>query len=495
MAKSDEICFRCLRPKSSRTSGFVTQWISVCSCDVMNSGAVETDVELCHDCGKRISTGRKGTITQYVFRADACACKRPPALTPSASDTPSLLQAESSHPEKELDLSPDSFPVERYAPLALLGQGAGGQVHLCRDRLLRKKVAVKTLNLLEPDAAVAFQEEARATSRLDHPGIVRVLDFGVTAGGVPYMVMDYFPGQTLAEHIRQNGPLELETALLLLVRLVQALEYSHSQGVFHRDLKPENILLIDNGDGTLATRLIDFGLAAARQDQASTVVQGRTLVGTPSYMSPDQFNGLVFDARSEIYSLGCVFFESIAGLPPFSGETALETVMMHARQEPPLLLESLSYDCPKSVDNLYRRFLAKDPEDRFQSMAELASELNRLLYGAPPMPETAEKARTVSPVMVVAGSLFLLVCVLAFTRIFHQSEGSSKRTLSSHSETKKRSLSKRRSDVFETLKDHRFSGYRSRVADDDDLKLLSGCDAEQIILDSCPITAAGLASL
>lgn len=500
MAKTDEICFRCLKPKGSRSAGFVTQWISVCSCDAMDKSATDPAVELCRDCGKRISTGRKGTITQYVFRADACACKRPLGLAPVPADSPDGSQAEDTETEEEQELALDSesFPVERYAPLALLGQGAGGQVHLCRDRLLRKKVAVKTLNLLEPKAAVAFQEEARATSRLDHPGIVKVLDFGVTTSGVPYMVMDYFPGQTLAEHLRLSGPLELETALLLLVRLARALEYSHSQGVFHRDLKPENILLIDRGDGTLSTRLIDFGLAAARQDQVSTVVQGRTLVGTPSYMAPDQFNGLAFDARSEIYSLGCVFFESIAGRPPFSGETALETVMLHARQEAPLLVDALSYRCPEEVDDLYRCCLAKDPEKRFQSMGELASELDRLLYGEPPVPEVEERAQTVSPVIFVAGSLFLLACALAFTMIFHRLESPSKATLSRHIETEKtkmQSLAERRNAVFERLRDYLYSGYRSRVATDDDLKLLSGSGAKRIILDSCPITAGGLVNL
>ncbi|MCA9801787.1 MAG: protein kinase [Cyanobacteria bacterium HKST-UBA02] len=503
MAKTDEICFRCLKPKSSRTSGFVTQWISVCSCDAIDSGENSTDgasVVLCRECGKRISTGRKGTITQYVFRADACVCQRPLGLAPSPADSQGDIQPEDTdYEEQELDLGSNSFPVERYAPLAMLGQGAGGQVHLCRDRLLRKKVAVKTLNLLEPDAAVAFQEEARATSRLDHPGIVRVLDFGVTTSGVPYMVMDYFPGQSLAGHIRHNGPLEPETALLLLVRLVQALEYSHEQGVFHRDLKPENILLIDNGDGTLATRLIDFGLAAARQDQESTFVQGRTLVGTPSYMSPDQFNGLVFDARSEIYSLGCVFFESIVGRPPFSGGTALETVMMHARQEAPLLSEALS-DCPEEIEVLYRKCLAKDPDDRFQSMSDLASALERMLYGAPAEPETTNRKRSHLPALLAA-------CFLAFLAIgwialsFHQSpvqtmKGSNIKGRTGRSrKSVVPDLELRRRKVFERLIGHKYDGYSSTVASDDDLKLLEGTGTRQLMLDSCRITAAGLENL
>lgn len=469
----------------------------------MEDGTGEAAVELCRECGKRISTGRKGTITQYIFRADTCACKRPLGLAPSPADSQGGTQSEDTdyEEEQELDLGADCFPVERYAPLAVLGQGAGGQVHLCRDRLLRKKVAVKTLNLLDPEAAMAFQEEARATSRLDHPGIVKVLDFGVTTSGVPYMVMDYFPGQSLAGHIRKNGPLEPETALLLLVRLVQALEYSHGQGVFHRDLKPENILLIDNGDGTLATRLIDFGLAAARQDQESTVVQGRTLVGTPSYMSPDQFNGLVFDARSEIYSLGCVFFESLVGRPPFCGETALETVMMHARQEAPSLSEALS-DCPGEIEVLYGRCLAKDPEDRFQSMSDLASELERLLHGAPAEPEKSNKKRSLLPALLAACCLALFFAgwiVLSFNQPSEtrsRMKGSSLKGRSLRSmESVTPDLGLRRRKVFEKLIGHKYDGYSSTVATDDDLRLLEGTGTQQLFLDSCRITAAGLESL
>ncbi|MBZ0188171.1 MAG: protein kinase, partial [Candidatus Obscuribacterales bacterium] len=139
--------------------------------------------------------------------------------------------------EEELELAPESFPVDRFKPISELGRGAGGSVYLCRDRLLGKKVAIKVLHVLTGEQLIAFQEEARVTNKLDHPRIVSILDFGSTESGVPFMVLEYFPGETLREHLDNNGHMEEETARLVFLQVIDGLAYAHKRGIFHRDLK------------------------------------------------------------------------------------------------------------------------------------------------------------------------------------------------------------------------------------------------------------------
>lgn len=368
------MCPKCLKPKESSARSSMTQWVSVCSCDLLPGMDEALVVALCPDCGKRTGGGRAGSFTQYIFRADLCACKRQElgggvSLDRNLSESTSeFVKAQ----EQELPLGEDVFPVERYKPLEELGRGAGGSVYLCRDRLLGKKVAVKILHQLSSEQFVAFQEEARATSRLDHPSIVQVLDFGATESGVPYMVLEYLRGRSLAEHLKLYGALSTDRALFVLHSLAKAMEYAHSQGVFHRDLKPENVILVDEPEP--GVKLIDFGVSRVNPEGLeTTVVKGRTIVGTPAYMSPDQARGLDFDQRSEIYSLGCLAYEMFEGCQPFQGETALEVILKHSRESPPALIRA-----PSMVAVVVLRCLAKEPGDRFHEMAELAAAIEAL---------------------------------------------------------------------------------------------------------------------
>lgn len=352
----------------------MTQWVSVCSCDLLPGLDEELVVSLCPDCGKRTGGGRAGSFTQYIFRADLCACRREElggggSLESNLSESTSeFVKAQ----EKELPLPADAFPVERYKPLQELGRGAGGSVYLCRDRLLGKKVAVKILHQLSAEQLVAFQKEARATSRLEHPNVVQVLDFGATESGVPYMVLEYLRGRSLAEHLEVYGALSIDRALFVLHSLAKAMEYAHSLGIFHRDLKPENVILIDEPEP--GVKLIDFGVSGVNPEELeTTVVKGRTIVGTPAYMSPDQARGLEFDQRSEIYSLGCLAYEMFEGRQPFQGKTALEIILKHSGERPPALMRT-----PAMVAAVVHRCLAKRPGDRFQSMAELAGAIETL---------------------------------------------------------------------------------------------------------------------
>lgn len=374
MVDTDKRCPRCDGFVQDDKSASLTQWMFQCRCNLNSVSDQSIDTQLCSRCGKRIAVGRNGSLTQWVFGSSICACS---IRTSANDDSDSPLQIERSEIDKNvgidleegLEVDPMDFPSDRYKPLLKLGSGAFGEVFLCRDRMLKNKVALKRLHQLMPDQLISFQNEARSTSSLNHPSIINIRDFGVTVSGAPYMVMEYFPGENLRSFIKTNGPLPWKAALSMASKLCEALDCAHKHGIFHRDLKPENVLLSINESNELDLRLIDFGIANFSSANQTTTAQGITLVGTPAYMSPDQASGLKFDARSEVYSLGCVLYEALCGRPPFLAETALEALSKHMNSVP----ESISSlaDVPAEIDSIVQKCLKKNPDDRFQSMEEL----------------------------------------------------------------------------------------------------------------------------
>lgn len=373
-----ETCPKCSKRKAQSAPASITQWIFVCGCDSAVDAKESISVSLCRACGKRIEPGRPGSFTQWVFRADNCACENPEVidvpLARKANDAPTLAQQieDKGANEPELKMDPDSFPVERYRALKEIGHGGVGQVFLCKDRLLKTKVAVKCLRHASSEQLMLFQQEARATSKLSHSNIVKILDFGATAGGAPYMVMEFIEGVSLENFIKERGPLPSQFALSIVAQIADALAYSHSKNIFHRDIKSSNIILIDADSPEVSARVIDFGVSMMADRQESTVVQGRSVVGTPAYMSPDQVLGNEYDERSEVYSVGCVLFEALAGVPPFDGNTALEIISKHAQNEPPNIVDiNPNSDCTDEVESIVLQCLAKERSKRFQSMAEL----------------------------------------------------------------------------------------------------------------------------
>jgi len=275
-----------------------------------------------------------------------------------------------------LPLPPEKFPVDRYKPLKEIGGGMAGAVYLCRDLVLNKKVAVKTLRRLTPEQLVAFQQEAKASSRLSHPGIVQVLDFGATESGDPFMVMEYIDGVSLDQYMQEHGVLRPAAVINIMQILCSALTVAHENGIFHRDLKPSNILVKDLGNDKFEARLIDFGLARMTAgEQETTLFQGRSLVGSPFYMSPDQANGTVYDARCEVYSLGCLMYELLTGHCPFQGETALNTLYMHVNEPAPKLSDAIDETFPERLEQVVAHCLEKQPAKRYQTTAELQAAL------------------------------------------------------------------------------------------------------------------------
>ena len=396
-----EVCKKCGKKRGDSNNATITQWLTTCRCKITDSSQLE-DLEplICPSCGKRTSEARAGTLTQWIFKAGSCQCSRR-ALDDSkqndrgvalarAAGTNSLTASREEEDETELKIDPRLLPLSRYKPIAQLGSGAAADIYLCRDKLLKKKVAVKTLRMATESQTIAFQTEAKATSGLSHPNIVKVLDFGVSEGGAPYMVLDYTQGTSLDHALKDNGAMDWRDAVELAIHICDALGYAHKSGIFHRDLKPANVLISETDQG-LSAQLIDFGLAkvigqarsTANDASSSAISDGTVIVGTPAYMSPDQSAGLTYDARSEIYSLGCLLFECITGRPPFLAASSIELLALHTREEPPLLSQlAKGADAPERLEKIIKKCLQKDPAGRYQSMAELQSALEELLLQA-----------------------------------------------------------------------------------------------------------------
>ena len=277
--------------------------------------------------------------------------------------------------------------ADRYRLEREIGAGGMATVYLAEDLRHNRRVAVK---VLRPELAGAlgperFLREIETTAQLRHPNILPLLDSG-DAGGTLYYVMPYVEGESLRQSLGREKQLQLDDALRIAREVADALSYAHSRGVVHRDIKPENILL-ESGHSVVA----DFGIARA-VDQAAggSLTQTGAAVGTPAYMSPEQASGSRdLDGRSDVYSLGCVVYEMLAGQPPFTGPTAESVVYQHLAAAPPNI-SGMRPAVPASVAAALQRALAKTPADRFRTVAQFAEALEgRVSAAAAPIPTAA----------------------------------------------------------------------------------------------------------
>lgn len=329
-----------------------------------------------------------------------------------------------SESDDDLKLNSESFPLERYEPLQLLGRGGLGEVYLARDLKLGRNVAVKCLMAVDDETVVVFHREAKIASKLHHPNVVGTLDFGTTDGGRPYIAFEYFKGISLEQLIAEQGG-HIDEALVrkIFVTVARALSYIHEHKVFHRDLKPSNIMVNLEDPQTMQLRVIDFGVSAIKEDiQNRSLIQGRTIVGTPVYMSPDPVRGDEFDARSEVYSLGCIMFECLVGEPPFDAPSTAEVLDLHITATPPLLEDIFSdVEVSPELAHIIYKCLAKDKSKRYQTMLDLADALEK------PYSLKKEELRLVEPgnettqppgkskfgIVIVSGAIVLTLLVLS----------------------------------------------------------------------------------
>jgi serine/threonine-protein kinase len=286
-----------------------------------------------------------------------------------------------------MTMDPTRIGDGRYELGALLGRGGMAEVRRAQDLRLGRTVAVKRLRsdlAADPTFQARFRREAQSAASLNHPAVVAVYDTGeelaVDGSGLmlPYIVMEYVEGRTLRDILREGRRILPQRALEITGAVLDALDYSHRAGIIHRDIKPANVMLTPTGD----VKVMDFGIARAIADSSATMTQTAAVVGTAQYLSPEQARGEQVDARSDLYSAGCLLYELLTGRPPFVGDSPVSVAYQHVREEaaPP---SAVDREIPAEVDAITLKALAKRVDERYQSAAEMRADIDRALEGRP----------------------------------------------------------------------------------------------------------------
>lgn len=272
--------------------------------------------------------------------------------------------------------------ADRYEIKEEIGRGALGIVYKAQQRILNRPVAIKVLFedlSKDPTSVKRFEREAQSASSLDHPNIVKIFDFGLSGHSFPFLAMDYLQGQSLKELIKKDKRVGIDRALPIFIQICAAMAHAHGRGIMHRDLKPDNVLLVNHEGEDDFVKIVDFGIAKRFQEEQNggqrLTMEGQVM-GTPAFMSPEQIMGGAGDARSDIYSLGCLMFNVLTGVLPISGESPIDTMAKHIRSAP----IDFQTACPElvipdSLKTVISKALRKTPAERQQTMQELRTEL------------------------------------------------------------------------------------------------------------------------
>ena len=295
---------------------------------------------------------------------------------------------------------------DRYLLDELVGSGGMAEVYRARDLRLNRIIAVKTLrsNLASDQVfRERFRREAQSAASLSHHSIIAVHDTGEDTTGqvrLPYIVMEYHDGRTLDALLRDGRRLRPDRALEITDGILDALDYSHRNGIVHRDIKPSNVMVTGAGD----VKVMDFGIARSMSGSQATITQTAEVVGTAQYMSPEQARGERADARSDLYSAGCLLYELLTGRPPFTGGSAVAIAYQHVRQRP-VPPSEVDPEIPRWADAIVLRAMAKTPADRYQNAEQMRADIHSALSGPPgalpparPLPQAQTLGAAVAPV-------------------------------------------------------------------------------------------------
>jgi serine/threonine-protein kinase len=267
----------------------------------------------------------------------------------------------------------------QYRLKRLLGAGGMGEVFLAEHQLLKRPCAIKLIRpekAGDPQALARFEREVQAAARLSHWNSIEIFDYGRTAEGVFYYVMEYLPGLNLHELVEQYGPLSPARAIHFLRQTCRALHEAHAMGLLHRDIKPGNIFAAQRGGVYDVAKLLDFGLVKtiAQRGPSLDLTQEGAVTGSPLYMAPEQATHDSIDVRSDIYALGCVAYFLLTGRPPFIDDKAVRVLLAHVNDRPTPPSE-LRDEIPADLEQVVLKCLAKSPEERYSSAAELEAAL------------------------------------------------------------------------------------------------------------------------
>ena len=321
---------------------------------------------------------------------------------------------------------------ERYELGAMIGSGGMGDVYLAQDVRLNRQVAIKILRsdlARDPSFVTRFNKEALSVAALNHPGIVSVYDSGKEdspSGAMPYIVMEYVEGKTLREIVNKGERFALNRAVEITEGILIALQYSHKNGIIHRDIKPGNIMITDNND----VKVMDFGIARALADTGATMTSTWNIIGTAQYLSPEQATGTQADARSDLYSVGCLLYELLAGRPPFTGDTPVAIAYQHV-SAPLIPITEIQESLDPALNAFFSIALAKDANERYQSANAMLKDLKKLVKGegiTTQIPKQMRKEKARNRIAALSIALVLLVGGVSYF-IFNPNQSSVTRVL------------------------------------------------------------------
>jgi len=416
----DHLCRDCGKPPQAARAGSLTSYFfhhNYCHCSNKQSPSKRPTNSngansVCSNCGKsRPANRRLGSFTSFLFQELRCTCagsnsrrhdshhraKSPKGLDRRTTTAHRLTEKKRftqgakrpSTSEKKVvqaDFLAGDIVGGIFRIISVIGRGGMGVVYRAEHVTLRKQFAVKMLlpELVNKQSWSRFQAEARTLAALNHPALIKVYDLGIHEKTVPYYSMDFLHGSNLEEMIVAKGPLSLDQALDIFIEVLDGLAYAHRNGIIHRDLKPANIMVC-TANGAASVKILDFGISKllfSLPGDLQNLTSAGEVFGSPYYMSPEQCQGDVVDARSDIYSIGCSLFEVLSGFVPFEGSTSVGTVALHQKEKPPRLDDLVpAHNYPPSVDLVIAKCLAKLPQNRYQSAKELAIDLSRIREG------------------------------------------------------------------------------------------------------------------
>ncbi|MGH7699376.1 MAG: serine/threonine-protein kinase, partial [Gemmatimonadales bacterium] len=274
--------------------------------------------------------------------------------------------------------------ADKYHVIKKLGEGGMGQVYLAEHLKMGRRNAIKVMNptlVHDPEAIARFNREALNASRISHPHVCAIHDFGDTPDGLIYLVMEFIEGEPLTDLLERAGALSTERAAAIFLQTADALQAAHDLGIVHRDLKPDNIMLTRGRDGADVVKVVDFGIAkAVGGDASQKVTKTGLVIGTPEFMSPEQLAGDRLDGRSDLYSLALVFFRMLTGTLPFDADTVQETMVQRLTDAPRTLAAARPDQAfPPGLQACFDTALARLPAERYQTIAKFAHDVARVL--------------------------------------------------------------------------------------------------------------------
>lgn len=386
--------------------------------------------DFCRKCGLAFGhDGQEGSISGFLFQDIRCKCEVEAGLDDnSMSKRFRLLQqsaldedgAVSVFEQARLDadgkthligLKTGAIVGGNYRIIRPIGRGGMGEVYLALHQRLDKRCALKVIppEQVTKEAWQRFKQEAQVISKLNHQNIVQVTDLGIHAECLPYYAMEFVSGQSLADILSERTRMKLESVIEVFLQVCDGVEYANRSGVIHRDLKPGNIMLTTDVSDRVVVKILDFGLA--KLSQRDRFKQSLTLAGdifgSPFYMSPEQCSGGVVDGRSDIYSVGCTMFECLTGQPPFAGNSVAAIVAGHLDASAPSLASVVGPGVfPDSIEIVVAKLLRKNPVERYQRMAEVRADLEKVQRGEEVLPVYLNRvSATPKPIVPLADSV------------------------------------------------------------------------------------------